>query len=121
MNTDSISDFLAEQRDAAPEELQPLILNFEDYWERKLWHQLTDALVEFFNDEGSAAQRLAFYNVFILKFADKINKLKLVMLALKAATQCKGLFPASLNPKPSAGPTDNMWKMTVNVWLSCSP
>lgn len=89
MNTDSISDFLAEQRDAAPEELQPLVLNFEDCWERKLWHQLTDALVEFFNDEGSAAQRLAFYNVFILKFADKINKLKLVMLALKAATQCK--------------------------------
>lgn len=91
MSTDSISDFLAEQRDVAPEELQPLILNFEDYWERKLWHQLTDALVEFFNDDGSAPQRLAFYNVFILKFADKINKLKLVMLALKAATQCKGL------------------------------
>ncbi|EHK23211.1 26S proteasome Rpn9 subunit-like protein [Trichoderma virens Gv29-8] len=89
MNTDSIPDFLAEQRDAAPEKLQPLILNFEDYWERKLWHQLTDALVEFFNDDDSAAQRLAFYNVFILKFADKINKLKLVMLALKAATQCK--------------------------------
>ncbi|OTA03386.1 26S proteasome regulatory complex subunit Rpn9 [Trichoderma parareesei] len=90
MSNDSISDFLAEQRDAAPEELQPLILNFEDYWERKLWHQLTDALVEFFNHDGSAPQRLAFYNVFILKFADKINKLKLVMLALKAATQCKG-------------------------------
>ncbi|PNP37127.1 26S proteasome regulatory subunit N9 [Trichoderma gamsii] len=89
MSNDSISDFLAEQRDAAPEELQPLILNFEDFWERKLWHQLTDALVEFFNDDGSAPQRLAFYNVFILKFADKINKLKLVMLALKAATQCK--------------------------------
>ena len=90
MSADSISDFLAEQRDAAPEELQPLILNFEDYWERKLWHQLTDALVEFFNHDGSAPQRLAFYNVFILKFADKINKLKLVLLALKAATQCKG-------------------------------
>ncbi|RFU75490.1 proteasome regulatory particle subunit [Trichoderma arundinaceum] len=89
MNADSISDFLAEQRDEAPEELQPLILNFENYWERKLWHQLTDALVEFFNNDGSAPQRLAFYNVFILKFADKINKLKLVMLALKAAAQCK--------------------------------
>ncbi|KAL7783085.1 26S proteasome subunit Rpn9-like protein [Trichoderma ceciliae] len=89
MSTDNISDFLAEQRDGAPEELQPLILNFEDYWERKLWHQLTDALVEFFNDDGSAPQRLAFYNVFILKFADKINKLKLVMLALRAAAQCK--------------------------------
>ncbi|KAM3501836.1 hypothetical protein MY11210_009262 [Beauveria gryllotalpidicola] len=89
MNVDAIPDFLAEQRDAAPEELQPLILDFENYWERKLWHQLTDALVEFFSDDGSAPQRLAFYRVFILKFADKINKLKLVDLALKTASQCK--------------------------------
>ncbi|KAM3448416.1 hypothetical protein MY5147_009936 [Beauveria neobassiana] len=87
MIVDAIPDFLAEQRDAAPEELQPLILDFENYWERKLWHQLTDALVEFFSDDGSAPQRLAFYRVFILKFADKINKLKLVDLALKTASQ----------------------------------
>lgn len=91
MNVDTISDFLAEQRDEAPDELQPLILDFENFWERKLWHQLTDSLVQFFNDEGSAPQRLAFYKVFILKFADKINQLKLVQLALKAATQCKGM------------------------------
>jgi 26S proteasome regulatory subunit N9 len=89
MSVDTIADFLAEQRDEAPEELQPLILDFENYWERKLWHQLTDSLVKFFNHEGSAPQRLAFYKVFILKFADKINQLKLVQLALKAATQCK--------------------------------
>ncbi|KAK5993129.1 putative 26S proteasome regulatory subunit rpn9 [Cladobotryum mycophilum] len=89
MNADKIPDFLAEQRDKAPEELQPLILDFENFWERKLWHQLTDALVQFFNHDGSAPQRLAFYKIFILKFADKINKLKLVVLALKAATQCK--------------------------------
>lgn len=91
MNADTIPDFLAEQRDNASEELQPLILDFENFWERKLWHQLTDALVQFFSDEGSAPQRLAFYRVFILKFADKINKLKLVDLALKAASQCKGI------------------------------
>ena len=90
MNVDTNSDFLADQRDAAPEVLQPLILQFEDLWERKLWHQLTDALVEFFNNPGSAPQRLEFYKVFILKFADKINQLKLVDLALKAASQCKG-------------------------------
>ncbi|OAA73755.1 Proteasome component region PCI [Cordyceps fumosorosea ARSEF 2679] len=87
MNADTVPDFLAEQRDAAPEELQPLILDFESYWERKLWHQLTDALAQFFSDDGSAPQRLAFYRIFILKFADKINKLKLVDLALKAASQ----------------------------------
>ncbi|OAR05984.1 hypothetical protein LLEC1_01303 [Akanthomyces lecanii] len=92
MNADTIPDFLAEQRDAAPHELQPLILDFENYWERKLWHQLTDALVQFFSDDGSAPQRLSFYRVFILKFADKINKLKLVDLALKSASQCKGTY-----------------------------
>lgn len=91
MNVDSIPDFLAEQRNQAPEELQPLFLDFENFWERKLWHQLTDALVQFFNHADSARQRLCFYKVFILKFADKINQLKLVDLALKAATQCKGI------------------------------
>ncbi|KXJ90645.1 hypothetical protein Micbo1qcDRAFT_135870 [Microdochium bolleyi] len=89
MNADAVADFLADQRDEAPEELQGLIIQFEDYWERKLWHQLTDALVDFFNNPASADLRLDFYKVFILKFADKINQLKLVDLGLKAATQCK--------------------------------
>ncbi|KAK3301517.1 uncharacterized protein B0H64DRAFT_353451 [Chaetomium fimeti] len=89
MNVDTISDFLGEQRDSAPDELQPLILEFETLWERKLWHQLTNQLIEFFNNPGSAPQRLQFYKVFVLKFADKINQLKLVDLALKAATQCR--------------------------------
>jgi 26S proteasome regulatory subunit N9 len=92
MNNDAIPDFLAEQRDNAPEELQPAVMEFETLWERKLWHQLTNALIEFFNNPGSAPQRLQFYKVFVSKFADKINQLKLVDLALKAATQCKGTF-----------------------------
>lgn len=90
MNVDTIPDFLADQRDAAPAELQHLFINFEDYWERKLWHQLTDTLVEFFNHKDSASQRLPFYKTFVLTFADKINQLKLVTLALGAATQCRG-------------------------------
>ncbi|KAI1454626.1 hypothetical protein F4805DRAFT_438843 [Annulohypoxylon moriforme] len=89
MNVDTIADFLADQRDETPDELQYLIIQFENYWERKLWHQLTDALIEFFANPKSEPQRLKFYKVFILKFADKINQLKLVDLGLKAATQCK--------------------------------
>ncbi|KAI1847708.1 hypothetical protein JX265_009137 [Neoarthrinium moseri] len=89
MNVDTISDFLADQRDEAPEELQGLIIQFENLWERKLWHQLTDALVEFFENPASQKQRLQFYKVFILKFADKINQLKLVDLGLKAASACR--------------------------------
>jgi hypothetical protein len=101
MALESIPDFLAEQRDKASEDLQPLILDFETFWERKLWHQLTDSLVQFFNHPESAPQRLAFYKVFILKFADKINQLKLVDLALKAATQCKGIYLHIEAPNPS--------------------
>ncbi|KAI9643310.1 26S proteasome regulatory subunit [Ciborinia camelliae] len=89
MNVDTIPDFLGEQRDAAPADLQHLFLSFEDLWERKLWHQLTDTLVEFFNHKESASQRLPLYKTFILTFADKINQLKLVTLALSAASQCK--------------------------------
>ena len=85
-----ISDFLAEQRDAAPTEDQHLFLTFEDLWDRKLWHQLTDRLLEYFSRQESTSQRLSIYNNFIVSFADKINQLKLVKLALSAATQCKG-------------------------------
>jgi 26S proteasome regulatory subunit N9 len=92
MNVDTIQDFLGESRDSAPDDLQHFFLSFEDLWERKLWHQLTDTLIEFFNHKESAAQRLPIYKTFILTFADKINQLKLVTLALSAADQCKGIL-----------------------------
>ncbi|OJD34756.1 proteasome regulatory particle subunit [Diplodia corticola] len=84
-----IPDYLAEQRDAAPDDLQPFFLNFEDYWERKLWHELTDTLVEFYSHPQSAPQRINLFNTFVRTFADKINQLKLVTLGLSAASQFK--------------------------------
>ncbi|KAK5446433.1 26S proteasome regulatory subunit [Exophiala xenobiotica] len=84
-----ISNFLAEQRDEAPTELQHIFLTFEDLWERKLWHQLTDTLLEYFSNPESTSQRLPIYNTFIISFADKINQLKLVKLALSASAQIK--------------------------------
>ncbi|KAI9827646.1 MAG: hypothetical protein M1819_006935 [Sarea resinae] len=89
MDLDTIPNFLSDQRDAAPPGLQHLFMSFEDYWERRLWHQLTDVLVEYFNHPGSGPQRLALYKNFVLSFADKINQLKLVTLGLDAATQCR--------------------------------
>lgn len=102
MNIDTIPDFLAEQRDAAPADLQHLFISFEDLWERKLWHQLTETLLEFFKNQESAPQRLPFYKTFILTFADKINQLKLVELALLAASQCRGTFSWILQNESSA-------------------
>ncbi|KAK5942370.1 26S proteasome regulatory subunit [Knufia obscura] len=89
-DTEEISNFLTEQRDEASAEVQPVFLDFEDLWDRKLWHQLTEKLLEFFASKESSDLRLQLYNKFILSFADKINQLKLVKLALAASHEIDG-------------------------------
>ncbi|EPE03397.1 proteasome regulatory particle subunit [Ophiostoma piceae UAMH 11346] len=89
MNIGQIEDFLTEQRETASDELQAVLYEIEDHWERKLWHQLTDSLLVLFDDDASKDLRLPFFNKFILSFGDKINQLKFVNLALKAAAACK--------------------------------
>jgi 26S proteasome regulatory subunit N9 len=90
METDTIPNLLGDQRDQAPEELQNYFIDFEDYWERKLWHELTDKLIEYFEHPESAKQRIPLFETFIKSFANKINQLKLVTLGLSAAPQIKG-------------------------------
>ncbi|KAF2018332.1 hypothetical protein BU24DRAFT_440925 [Aaosphaeria arxii CBS 175.79] len=87
MDPDTIPNLLADQRDQAADELQSYFLDFEDYWERKLWHELTDKLLEYFEISESAKQRIPLFETFIKSFANKINQLKLVKLGLSAATQ----------------------------------
>ena len=88
MEPQAITDMLTELRDKAPAELQHYYIGFEDFWERKLWHELTDSVVEYFNHPESAPQRKALFITFVNSFAEKINQLKLVTLGLSAATQC---------------------------------
>lgn len=90
MDPEAIPNFLSDQRDDAPADLQHFYITFEDYWERKLWHELTEILGEFFNQSESEAQRIPVFNTFISSFAEKINQLKLVDLGLRAATQFPG-------------------------------
>lgn len=92
MSASKISEFLEELRMEAPEESQTTFLIFEDFWERKLWHQLTDALIDYFRKPESAPHRLSLFKSFIITFADRINQLKYAKLGLMAATQCKGEF-----------------------------
>lgn len=90
MDLELIESFLSEQREITPEDLYQNFVTIEDFWERKLWHQLTVVLVEYFNTPSSAPQRLPLFRRFILSFAEKINQLKFVSLGLLAATQCSG-------------------------------
>ena len=90
MEQEKIADFLQQQRDQAPDDLQHYFLSFEDFWERKLWHELTDILVEYYQQPASEPQRIAIFNNFVSKFADKINQLKLVTIGLRAVDGYKG-------------------------------
>lgn len=103
-----IADHLQTQRDDAPAYLQHYFLTFEDYWERKLWHELTDVLVEFFNKPESASQRLPLFKTFVVSFSEKISQLRLVIIGLLAASQCSckkamdGRIPRTFtNPSPA--------------------
>lgn len=102
MDPSKIPDFLAEQQAKGTPETQTYFLTFEDYWERKLWHQLTDSLVEFFRMPESAPQRLAIFKAFVLSFADRINQLKFVSLGLMASTECSGRCPIAPYDKERA-------------------
>ena len=92
MDPEVVANFLGSLREEIPEDLQQSFLEIEDFWDRKLWHQLTEVLLNYFQNPQSAPQRLPLFSKFILSFADKINQLKFVSLGLSAATQCSGTY-----------------------------
>ncbi|CCG21714.1 Rpn9 protein [Candida orthopsilosis Co 90-125] len=63
-------------------ELISLFYQLEDYYERKLWHQLTQQLDEFYykfdQDQISAELKHKIYTQFIQQFAMKLNLIKVV-------------------------------------------
>ncbi|KAK3070794.1 26S proteasome regulatory subunit [Teratosphaeriaceae sp. CCFEE 6253] len=89
MDTSPIPGLLESSRDAGPDDLQHYFLSFEDFWERKLWHELTDILTTFYHEPQSAPQRIPLYEGFVKTFADKVNQLKLVGIGLQAAGECE--------------------------------
>ena len=91
-----IPNFLREARISAPDSLQGSILQMEDLWERRLWHQLTVELEKFFNNPQSAGSRMRMFKDFVGTFEKNINQLKLVGLALSAKEECKGSISRNL-------------------------
>ncbi|KAK9326281.1 hypothetical protein V1517DRAFT_312297 [Lipomyces orientalis] len=77
-----IPTILSVLRTEAPPDVAGEFYGMEDLWERRLWHQLTDVLVEFFQNPESAPLRTRVYTQFVGTFDSKINQLKLVTLGL---------------------------------------
>ncbi|KAG0143795.1 hypothetical protein CROQUDRAFT_660769 [Cronartium quercuum f. sp. fusiforme G11] len=66
----------------APAELKPVLENFLDLYQRKLWYQLTTSILEFLGRPESFPFQISLYNGFIKDFENKINSLKLVEIAV---------------------------------------
>ncbi|CAG79238.1 hypothetical protein B0I72DRAFT_133261 [Yarrowia lipolytica] len=83
-----VPTILATLRMEADPELAATFYSLEDLWERKLWHQLTDALAELYADPRSKPLRLRIFTQFIQVFERNLNQLKLVIFGVLAAAQC---------------------------------
>ncbi|KAG1449453.1 hypothetical protein G6F56_008637 [Rhizopus delemar] len=82
-----VPQFLHETRQIVPAQLQSYFSTFEDYYERKLWHQLTLQILEFFKEPGSDPFKVPVFQKFVAEWEDKVNKLSLVTMAQQAASQ----------------------------------
>ncbi|KAI8971864.1 hypothetical protein BDF20DRAFT_825235 [Mycotypha africana] len=86
-----VPKFLYGERQKVPSELQRYYTTFEELYERKLWHQLTLSILEFFKEPNSAPHQISLFQNFVAEWEDKINKLSLVSIALQAAKQFSDL------------------------------
>ncbi|KAJ1719445.1 26S proteasome regulatory subunit [Coemansia erecta] len=83
----SVYSYLQKQQHEVPSQLAPYFGEFEDLYERKIWHQLTDKVEKFINIPEAAPYRIGLYNEFIRDWQKHMNKVKLVLFALAAARQ----------------------------------
>lgn len=70
-------------------DLVNILYQLEDYYERKLWHQLTLALDEFYEIPDSKPIRVRIYDSFISQFQQKLNSIKVVDFLLLSYSQDK--------------------------------
>ncbi|TFK32949.1 hypothetical protein BDQ12DRAFT_616188 [Crucibulum laeve] len=80
-----LDTFIATALSGTPQELHPFFEDFRKLYTRKLWHQLTLKLFQFFDHPLSRPYAVEVFDRFVLDFESRINQLRLVELAVKVA------------------------------------
>ncbi|PPQ82776.1 hypothetical protein CVT25_009271 [Psilocybe cyanescens] len=80
-----LDDFIAGALAHTPAELHPFFESFKALYTRKLWHQLTSKLFEFFDHPLSQGFRERVFELFVRDFEGKINQLRLAEMGVKVA------------------------------------
>ncbi|GMK55133.1 hypothetical protein CspeluHIS016_0201890 [Cutaneotrichosporon spelunceum] len=79
--------FLEQQEAAAPPSLQPAWTEIRTTYEKKLWHNLTVALLNFVSLPGSGPYQIELFDKFITSIEGKINALRLVEIARRVGRE----------------------------------
>ncbi|KAE9392748.1 hypothetical protein BT96DRAFT_830219 [Gymnopus androsaceus JB14] len=82
-----LDDFIATALSSTPQDLHPFFESFRTLHTRKLWHQLTLKLFEFFDHPLSKPFRVDVFERFVTDFESKLNQLKLVEMGVKVSKE----------------------------------
>ncbi|KAJ2082704.1 26S proteasome regulatory subunit [Coemansia sp. RSA 988] len=103
---DKVSTYLQTQQQHATPEFAQYFGEFEDLYERKIWHQLTTVVEKFINIPEAAPYRVGLYHEFVRDWQKHMNKVKLVLFALAAARQLDSISDAAEFMERIAGEVD---------------
>ncbi|KAG6833216.1 hypothetical protein H0H87_010279 [Tephrocybe sp. NHM501043] len=82
-----LEEFIATALSATPHALHPYFEAFQTLHTRKLWHQLTQKLKAFFDEEESRPYRVDVFERFVRDFEARINQLRLVEMGVKVSKE----------------------------------
>ncbi|KAM5538780.1 hypothetical protein V8D89_007502 [Ganoderma adspersum] len=82
-----IDEFLTLAISETPQELHAFFESFRTLYSRKLWHQLTNRLLEFFDYPLTRPYRVDVFNKFVRDFEGKLNQLRLVEMGVKVSKE----------------------------------
>ncbi|KAH7911865.1 hypothetical protein BJ138DRAFT_1149655 [Hygrophoropsis aurantiaca] len=82
-----LDEFIATALSSTPADLHPFFESFSKLYTRKLWHQLTLKLIEFFDHPLSKPFVVDVFERFVRDFEAKLNQLKLVEMGSKVSKE----------------------------------
>ncbi|KIJ64357.1 hypothetical protein HYDPIDRAFT_90849 [Hydnomerulius pinastri MD-312] len=82
-----LDEFIAKALSSTPMELHPFFEAFNNLYTRKLWHQLTLKLFEFFDHPLSKPFRVDVFQHFVRDFESKMNQQRLVEMGTRVSKE----------------------------------
>lgn len=81
----NVEEYLTTALSATPAELHPFFQAFQDLHSRRLWHQLTQKLFEFFDHPLARGVRVDVFDRFVRDFEARLNPLRLAEMAVNVS------------------------------------